>query len=84
LVSGVVQGVGFRWFVLRRARILGIAGYARNLADGNVEIHAVGPPAALQSLERELWAGPDGAVVRNVEKAEILDETVQYKAFDIR
>lgn len=84
LVSGVVQGVGFRWFVLRRARVFGITGYARNLADGRVEIHAAGSSTALQSLERELWAGPEGALVRNVEKAEILDEVEQYKIFDIR
>ena len=42
LVSGVVQGVGFRWFVARHARALGLGGYARNLPDGRVEVVAAG------------------------------------------
>ena len=84
IVSGAVQGVGFRWFVLRRARMLGLTGYARNLADGRVEVYASGPEGGLASLEMELRSGPPAAAVQNVEKAEILDEAEHHKSFDIR
>lgn len=48
LVSGMVQGVGFRWFVARHARALGLGGYARNLPDGRVEVVASG--AGMEAL----------------------------------
>ena len=65
LVSGMVQGVGFRWFVARHARALGLAGYARNLPDGRVEVVATGGDAAdaLARLEELLRAGPAHAQV---------------------
>ena len=46
-VAGRVQGVGFRYFVARSARGLGLSGYVRNLPDGTVEVAAVGNRAAL-------------------------------------
>ena len=49
-VSGQVQGVGFRWWTRGRARELGLVGFARNLADGRVEICAQGGPAAIERL----------------------------------
>jgi acylphosphatase len=58
LVSGRVQGVGFRFFVIDRARRLGIAGSARNLPDGRVEVLALGPRPALESLAVDLRKGP--------------------------
>ena len=58
LVSGVVQGVGFRWFVARHARALGLGGYAQNLPDGRVEVVASGgEPTALTRLEELLRCG---------------------------
>lgn len=52
LVHGRVQGVGFRYFVRQRARVLNLVGTATNLPDGSVEIVAEGPrPAAEQLLE---------------------------------
>ena len=69
LVSGLVQGVGFRWFVARHARALGLAGYARNLPNGNVEVVVSGPEAALPDLERLLLSGPAHAQVEQVERS---------------
>jgi len=83
LVSGRVQGVGFRWFVARHARQLGICGYARNLADGGVEVLAVGPESAQASLEVLLRRGPAHADVSSVDKSEILDEMPDIISFDI-
>ena len=52
-VRGQVQGVGFRWWTRARARELGLVGFARNLADGRVEICAQGELEAIERL-REL------------------------------
>ena len=70
-VSGRVQGVGYRYFVVREADRLGLAGYARNLEDGRVEIVAEGADAALASLEAALREGPSFARVERVEREEI-------------
>lgn len=69
LVYGMVQGVGFRWFVARHARGLGLTGYARNLADGSVEVVVDGPEDSLPELERLLQAGPANARVERVERS---------------
>ncbi|MBN2114330.1 MAG: acylphosphatase [Acidimicrobiia bacterium] len=63
LVQGRVQGVGFRWSTMAEAERLGLAGWARNLPDGRVEVHAQGNPAALAALAAWLRAGPIGAEV---------------------
>jgi len=67
IVHGVVQGVGFRYFVLRRAQPLGLTGWVRNLPDGTVEIRAEGPVSKLQELLAALPYGPYGARVDRVE-----------------
>jgi acylphosphatase len=67
IVHGRVQGVGFRWFVQRRARELGLDGYARNLADGTVEVYAQGEAEALKTLKKHLERGPSGAHVARVD-----------------
>ena len=85
LVSGDVQGVGFRWFVARHARGLGLGGYARNLADGRVEVVASGGGAeAMARLEELLRAGPAHARVERLERQDDVDETVSSRSFDIR
>lgn len=58
LVSGRVQGVGFRAFVRRHALDLGLSGYAENLDDGRVEVVAEGARADLDFLLVKLRAGP--------------------------
>ena len=65
-ITGVVQGVGFRWFARERARRLGLAGWVRNLPDGSVEVLAEGPPGQLDLLLGELHRGPSGAQVTDV------------------
>jgi acylphosphatase len=65
-ITGVVQGVGFRWFVRERARRLGLTGWVRNLPDGSVEVAAGGEPQSLQALRAELQRGPEGAVVEKL------------------
>ena len=65
-VSGMVQGVGYRYFARGAAGRLGLAGYVKNLRDGRVEIYAVGPAKALAALRAALEAGPGGAVVSSV------------------
>jgi acylphosphatase len=70
LVTGRVQGVGFRWFVEREAHILGMAGWVRNNADGRVEVFAQGSPEQLSALRARLHQGPRAARVDNVEEFE--------------
>jgi acylphosphatase len=85
LVSGVVQGVGFRWYVARQARALGLAGFARNLPDGRVEVVAVGADGAgLDRLEQLLRAGPAHAQVERVEREDGVAEALPSGSFDIR
>lgn len=62
-VTGIVQGVGFRWFVRERARRLGIDGWVKNLDDGSVEVLATGDEKQLDLLRGEIQRGPQGAVV---------------------
>ena len=69
-IRGRVQGVGFRYFAQRAAEQLGLAGYARNLDDGRVEVYAVGPEAKLAELAGRLHQGPRWADVRGVEEQE--------------
>jgi acylphosphatase len=70
-VHGRVQGVGYRYFVMREADRLGVTGYARNLPDGRVEVVAEGPDAALAELEEVLRRGPSFAAVDGVEREAI-------------
>ena len=70
LISGQVQGVGFRYFAERAARAAGVTGWVRNLDDGRVEVQANGTPAQLNALESRLRTGPPRADVRGFEVAE--------------
>jgi acylphosphatase len=65
-VSGRVQGVFFRQSTATRALELGLRGYARNLADGRVEVLAVGEPESVAALLQWLWRGPPAARVTDV------------------
>ena len=85
LVAGQVQGVGYRWFVARHARGLGLAGFARNLGDGRVEVVASGDESALNDLEHLLRRGPANAQVSGVERDEpVNDPHLPTGSFDIR
>jgi acylphosphatase len=83
LVSGMVQGVGFRWFVARHARSLGLTGYARNLPDGRVEVVVNGPEESLPALEQLLRTGPAYAQVDRVERSSDPAVPATSKSFDI-
>ncbi|MFQ5876080.1 MAG: acylphosphatase [Acidobacteriota bacterium] len=83
LISGIVQGVGFRFFAERVARQHGISGYVRNLSDGRVEAVAAGPPERLRPFIERLRMGPAGAKVDVVETQEI-DAGDDLRGFDIR
>ena len=65
-VSGMVQGVGYRYFAERAAKYLKVGGYVRNLSDGRVEAYATGPAASLAALRQTLERGPNGALVTSV------------------
>ena len=67
LISGRVQGVGFRWFAREAARREGVVGWVRNLPDGCVEAYARGDLDAVVRVERALRSGPRGSRVDSVE-----------------
>jgi acylphosphatase len=66
IVLGRVQGVGFRYFVLREAERLGLTGFARNRPDGSVEVVAEGSEETLAELEGRLRDGPSFSTVTGV------------------
>jgi acylphosphatase len=69
-VSGIVQGVGYRYFVERVSLRLRLTGYVRNLSDGRVEVYAAGDEDSLQALRAELRRGPAAASVTAVTEEE--------------
>jgi acylphosphatase len=70
IVTGRVQGVGYRYFVMREADALGITGFARNLPDGSVEVVSEGSEGALEIFAGRLAQGPAFATVESVERSE--------------
>lgn len=70
VISGRVQGVGFRHWTTRVARELDLRGTVRNRADGRVELHVAGPPERVETLEERLHRGPRAARVQDVEATE--------------
>ena len=82
VVHGDVQGVGFRDFVERGARQLGLTGKVRNRPDGAVEVVAEGDAQALAELRRRLQEGPRLAQVERVEVAEE-PPTGEFHTFEI-
>ena len=83
VISGRVQGVGFRWFVLRAAKGLGVTGWARNLWDGRVEVMGQGTLSMLHDFEKGLHKGPLLSDVEEVEKVEATSEVGTFKSFEI-
>lgn len=84
LISGRVQGVGFRWFVIRRAQELGVGGWVSNLPDGRVEVVARGTPQQLEAIEGVIRQGPRAARVESVEKSNIPHQSVPANSFGVR
>jgi acylphosphatase len=65
-VRGYVQGVGFRWFVVREAARLGLTGWTANEPDGSVRVVVEGPPQLLDAMLDSLRDGPPAAQVESV------------------
>lgn len=78
LVSGRVQGVGFRWYVRVAARRLQLSGWVMNRRDGTVEIVAAGQDEKLVELRRRVARGPDGAIVEEVRDLEPWTEELEF------
>ena len=84
VVHGLVHGVNFRYFVMRHAAELGLAGYVRNvLLDGTVEVVAEGEGEKLEQLLRYLHQGPRMARVEKVD-ATWSEFSGDYSGFDVR
>lgn len=66
LITGIVQGVGFRYAMMAQARWIGVAGWVRNRRNGSVEAMIAGNPAQIEELLGWSRVGPAGAVVEDV------------------
>ena len=85
LVSGRVQGVAYRAWTVDQAERLGLNGWARNLADGRVEVVAEGNRDAVDALRSALFEGPPAAHVTAVDEASIESATERsVSGFTIR
>jgi acylphosphatase len=80
VISGRVQGVGFRWFVEREAATIEITGWVRNCENGDVEVMATGTRQQHITLRRKLQEGPRAARVDHIsESGETLLETQSFR-----
>jgi len=82
-ITGVVQGVGFRYFARSVAAGLGLGGYVRNRPDGSVEVVAEGDRPAMSAFIGELRVGPRHAAVAGVD-VEWLEPEMDFKNFEYR
>ena len=82
ILSGVVQGVGLRWFVRQIAVTYGIKGYVKNLFDGSVEVYGEGDEASLKAFFDEIRIGPGHADISGV-KVNWSEYTGKYNDFRI-
>ena len=82
-VRGRVQGVGFRAYVVRRSRALGLTGWVRNREDGSVEVEAEGSRASLEQLVEDLRAGPSHARVEGIDPRWSEGEA-RHRLFEVR
>ncbi|HEY6946389.1 MAG TPA: acylphosphatase [Candidatus Acidoferrum sp.] len=82
-MSGMVQGVGFRFFTQRAAEKLGVCGFVRNLWDGRVEVFAIGTPDQHKELRKLLERGPFGSDVADVREEPAAAEAQQEGGFVI-
>ena len=80
-ISGRVQGVGFRFYLQKKARELGLTGWVRNRHDGSVEAMIQGEPETVETMTAWARRGPPSAVVAEVR---ISDGTGDYATFETR
>ncbi|HUT23420.1 MAG TPA: acylphosphatase [Sumerlaeia bacterium] len=83
IVSGMVQGVGFRYYALREAERAGVSGWVRNRRDGAVELEAQGEEEALEAFLAAVRRGPAFSVVRRMDVTPI-PESERSGGFDVR
>ena len=76
LISGKVQGVGFRAYVKKKADQLGVNGWVRNLNDGKVEVYAEAAKGALDLFDVKISTGPASSQVSKVERLEVKGKDV--------
>ncbi len=82
VLTGLVQGVGFRYFTQRVAARYQVRGYVRNLDDGRLEAFAQGPANSVEAFKHDLIAGPQFSRVEDVEET-VLEPIKEYSAFRI-
>ena len=82
IISGVVQGVGFRFFTQRAAARHQVRGYVKNLKDGRVETLAEGSEKAVEEFKQDLTAGPAFSNVEHLEEI-VVEPSGWYSAFRI-
>lgn len=82
VISGIVQGVGFRFFTQRTAARYQVVGYVRNLKNGSVESLAEGNAEAVENFKNDLLAGPTYSKVEHIEET-VLEPTNLYSSFRI-
>ena len=82
IISGLVQGVGFRFFAQRAAARHQVWGYVRNLEDGRVEALAEGSAQSVEEFKHDLTAGPSFARVEEIEET-VLEPSNLYSSFRI-
>jgi acylphosphatase len=83
LVKGLVQGVGFRYFVYHKAHDLGLSGYVRNLFSGDVEMEAEGDRSLVEEFIKEVKLGPRAAQVKDM-KIEWIKCSNTQSRFEVR
>ena len=80
-ISGRVQGVGYRFYMQRKARELGLTGWVRNRHDGSVEAMIQGSPEGVEAMTAWARCGPPSAAVTDVR---IADGSGDYAGFEAR
>jgi acylphosphatase len=83
LISGAVQGVGFRYWAIREAAAFRVSGYVRNLFDGSVEVVLEGPPGEISNFERVLRKGPPYGRVHSVQTVDE-EATGEFSSFGVK
>ena len=82
IISGTVQGVGYRFFTQRAAARHQVLGYVRNLKDGRVEALAEGDAKSVEEFKHELLTGPTYSNVEDIEET-VLEPSNLYSSFRI-
>lgn len=82
IISGEVQGVGYRFFAQRAAARHQVTGYVKNLNDGRVEAYVEGTEKTVEDFKHDLNTGPQNSSVEHIEEI-VVEPTRQYSTFRI-